>query len=92
MEEGTVQLNKIFQWNPERDTIDQIGITSNTLQQIATLSGKSIIELQNEIENRKIVLKHMIRQNIRSVEGVNGVIELYYKSPQKVLDRIVMNR
>ncbi|WP_462316205.1 CpaF family protein [Methanobrevibacter sp.] len=92
MEEGTVQLNKIFQWNPERDTIDKIGITSNTLRQIATLSGKSIIELQNEIENRKLVLKHMVAQNIRSVEGVNGVIELYYKSPQKVLDRIVMNR
>lgn len=92
MEEGTVQLNKIFQWNPERDTIDNIGITSNTLQQIANLSGKSIIELQNEIENRKLVLKHMINQNIRSVEGVNSVIELYYKNPQKVLNRIILNR
>ncbi|WP_405265117.1 CpaF family protein [Methanobrevibacter sp.] len=92
MEEGTVQLNKIFQWNPEMDTIDNIGITSNTLQQIANLSGKSIIELQNEIENRKLVLKHMINQNIRSVEGVNSVIELYYKNPQKVLNRIILNR
>ena len=92
MEEGTVQLNKIFQWNPERDTIDNIGITSNTLQQIANLSGKSIIELQNEIENRKLVLKHMINQNIRSVEGVNSVIELYYKNPKKVLNRIILNR
>ena len=92
MEEGTVQLNKIFQWNPERDTIDNIGITSNTLQQIANLSGKSIIELQNEIENRKLVLRHMINQNIRSVEGVNSVIELYYKNPKKVLNRIILNR
>ena len=92
MEEGTVQLNKIFQWNPERDTIDNISITSNTLQQIANLSGKSIIELKNEIENRKLVLKHMINQNIRSVEGVNSVIELYYKNPQKVLNRIILNR
>lgn len=91
MEEGTVQLNKIFQWNPERDTIDNIGITSNTLQQIANLSGKSVIELQNEIENRKLVLRHMINQNIRSVEGVNSVIELYYKNPQKVLNRIILN-
>lgn len=91
MEEGTVQLNKIFQWNPERDTIDNICITSNTLQQIANLSGKSIIELQNEIENRKLVLRHMVNQNIRSVEGVNSVIELYYKNPQKVLNRIILN-
>lgn len=92
MEEGTVQLNKIFQWNPERDTIDNVGVTSNTLQQIATLSGKSIPELKSEIENRKIVLKHMINQNIRSVDGVNSVIELYYKNPQKVLNRIILNR
>ena len=92
MEEGTVQLNKIFQWNPERDTIENISITSNTLEQIATLSGKSIPELKSEIENRKIVLKHMINQNIRSVDGVNSVIELYYKNPQKVLNRIILNR
>lgn len=92
MEEGTVQLNKIFQWNPERDSIDNISITSNTLQQIANLSGKSMVELKHEIENRKLVLKHMISQNIRSVEGVNSVIELYYKNPQKVLNRIILNR
>jgi flagellar protein FlaI len=92
MEEGTVQLNKIFKWNPERDAIENVGITSNTLQQIADLSGKTITELYHEIENRKIVLKHMINQDIRSVDGVNGVIELYYKNPQKVLNRIILNR
>ena len=92
MEEGTVQLNKIFQWNPERDTIENVCITSHTLEQIASLSGKTITELHHEIENRKIVLKHMINQNIRSVEDVNSVIELYYKNPQKVLNRIILNR
>ncbi len=92
MEEGTVQLNKIFQWNPERDMIENVSITSNTIQQISNLSGKTITELQSEIENRKIVLKHMINQNIRSVDGVNSVIELYYKNPQKVLNRIILNR
>ena len=92
MEEGTVQLNKIFQWNPERDTIENVSVASNTLQQIATLSGKTIHDLQSEIENRKIVLKHMINQDIRSVDGVNSVIELYYKNPQKVLNRIILNR
>lgn len=92
IEEGTIQLNKIFQWNPERDTIDNVGVSSNTLIQIAKLSGKTINELYQEIENRKLVLKHMINQNIRSVNGVNNVIELYYKNPQKVLNRIILNR
>ena len=90
IEEGTVQLNKIFQWNPERDTIDNVCVTSNTLTQIAKLSGKTINDLYREIENRKIVLKHMINHNIRSVDEVNSVIELYYKDPQKVLNRIIL--
>ena len=92
MEEGTIQLNTIFQWNPERDTIDNVGITSSTLTQIAKLSGRSISNLYSEIENRKLVLKHMVNHNIRSVDEVNNVIELYYKEPKKVLNRIILNR
>ena len=88
IEEGTVQLNKIFQWNPEIDTIENISITSNTLVQIANLSGSSLNELYNEIKNRELVLNHMIKHNIRSVSEVNSVVELYYKSPNEVLKRI----
>ena len=91
MEEGTVQLNKIFQWNPEKDKIENVGITSNTLSQIADLCGKTLTELYQEIENRKLVLRHMINQDIHSVDEVNGVLELYYKNPQKVLNKIILN-
>ncbi|MBR3140010.1 MAG: CpaF family protein [Methanobrevibacter sp.] len=92
IEEGTVQLNKIFQWNPERDTIDNISITSKTLTQIANLSGNSINDLYREIENREHVLNHMVQKNIRSVNDVNNVLELYYNSPDKVLEQIMSNR
>ncbi len=91
IEEGTIQLNRIFQWNPETDTIDNVGVTSNTLAQIANLSGRPINSLYREIENRKIVLKHMVNHDIRSVDEVNSVIELYYKKPKKVLNRIILN-
>ena len=88
IEENTIQLNKIFQWNPESDTIENVSVTSNTLVQISKLSGRSINELMDEIENRKFLLKHMVEQNIRSVRDVNDVVELYYKNPLDVLNRI----
>ena len=91
IEEGVVQLNKIFQWNPETDNIDNVSITSKTLSQIANLSGKSLNEIQKEIENREIVLKHMVKQEIRSVEDVKSVLDLYYKNSEKVLNRILLN-
>ena len=92
IEEGVIQLNKIFQWNPELDIIENVSVSSKTLSQIANLSGKSINELHQEIGNRELVLKHMVDHDIRSVEDVNAVLELYYKNPKKVLDRIMLNR
>lgn len=88
IEEGVVQLNKIFQWTPETDTIDNVSITSKTLSQIANLSGKSMNELYHEIEKREMVLSHMVRNNIRSVSEVNNILERYYKNPEEILNEI----
>lgn len=91
IEEEVVQLNKIFEWNPETDRIDNVGITSKTLSQIANLSGKSLNEIQKEIENREIVLKHMVDYDIHCVNDVKSVFDLYYKDSEKVLNRILLN-
>lgn len=91
IEEGVTQLNRIFKWNPERDLIENVSVSSNTLTQIANLSGKSLHELYREIENRELVLKHMLNHNIHAVNDVNAVLELYYANPQKVLNEIILN-
>lgn len=91
IEEGTVQLNKIFEWNPETDKIENISVASNTLSEIAKLSGRPLNDLYKEIGNRQLILQHMVNQNIRSVDGVKAVLELYYKNPQKVLNQIILN-
>ena len=91
-EEGVIQLNKIFEWNPENDKIENVSISSKTLTQIANLSGKSLYEINKEIENREQVLKHMIKHDLHSETDVNGVLELYYSNPQKVLKGIDLSR
>lgn len=91
MESDTIQLNKIFKWNPENDCIEKVGVSSQTLSHIAEVSGNSLRELHDEIENRKSVLQHMINHDLRSVRDVNRVIELYYKDPTKVLNEILSN-
>ena len=90
-EEGVIQLNKIFEWNPETDSIENVSISSKTLTQIANLSGKSLYEINKEIENRELLLKHMVNQNIHRENEVNTILEMYYANPQKVLNRILLN-
>ena len=90
IEDGTVQLNKIFEWNPENDKIENISVASKTLSEIAKLSGNALNDLYKEIGNRQLVLEHMVNQDIRSVDDVKSVFELYYKNPQKVLNQIIL--
>ncbi|WP_407375744.1 CpaF family protein [Methanobrevibacter sp.] len=92
IENGVVQLNKIFEWNPETDSIENVSVSSKTLSQIAALSGKSLNEIRKEIENREIILNHMVHQNIRSVNDVKNVLDLYYSDSEKVLNRIIKSR
>ena len=90
IEEGVIQLNKIFEWDPQSDTIKNVGITSKTLTEIANVSGNSLNSLYDEIKNREIVLQHMVDQNIRSIRDVSTVLEMYYLDSQKVLNRILL--
>lgn len=90
IEEGVIQLNKIFEWDPQSDTIKNVGITSKTLTEIANVSGNSLNSLYDEIKNREIVLEHMVDQNIRSIRDVSTVLEMYYLDSQKVLNRILL--
>ncbi|WP_067040559.1 CpaF family protein [Methanobrevibacter sp. YE315] len=88
-EEGVVQLNRLFQWNPELDKIENVSVSSKTLNQIANLSGNSLNALHREINNREVVLKHMAEQGIRRVDEVNPVLDLYYREPEKILNQII---
>ncbi|WP_298499486.1 CpaF family protein [uncultured Methanobrevibacter sp.] len=92
IEEGVVQLNKIFEWNPETDRIENVSISSKFLSQIANLSGNTINEIHREIENRETVLNHMVKHDIRDVDDVKTILDLYFKDSQKVLNRIMLGR
>lgn len=88
MEEGTIQINKIFQWNPDSDRIENVSVASKTLSEIASKGGKSLNEIYAEIENRRLILEYMVRRNIRSVKEVKKVFDLYYINPKNVLNSI----
>jgi flagellar protein FlaI len=55
VEEGTIQLNKLFQWDSETDSFENLTIVSKTLAEIANLRGVSINALNKEWEKRKLV-------------------------------------
>ncbi len=89
MEEGNVQLNRVFEWNNVTDKVEYVGIASQTLREIAEMRGVGISELEEEIEKRRLVLEYLADNNIRSIEEVGRCINSYYKDPDGMLDRIL---
>ncbi|MBC7119901.1 MAG: CpaF family protein, partial [Methanobacteriaceae archaeon] len=89
MEEGRVQLNRIFEWDNVTDKVEYVGITSQALREIAELRGISITEIEEEIERRRLVLEYMADENIRSIDEVAKHIHGYYKDPEEILEKIL---
>ncbi len=89
MEEGNVQLNRVFEWNNVTDKVEYVGIASQTLREIADLRGIGITEIEEEIEKRRLLLEYLADNNIRSIAEVGTFIHNYYKDPDEILEQIL---
>jgi flagellar protein FlaI len=89
MEEGNVQLNRVFEWNNATDKVEYVGIASQTLRDIAELRGIGITEIEEEIEKRRLVLEYLADNNIRSIQEVGRCVNSYYRDPDEMMDRIL---
>ena len=88
VEEGTIQLNKLFQWDGETDSFENLTIISKTLSEIANLRGVSINALNKECEKRKLVLDFLVENNISKQDNLSKILEEYYLNPMVLLSKI----
>ncbi|MGN1362274.1 MAG: CpaF family protein [Methanobrevibacter sp.] len=85
IEEGTIQLNKIFQWNPSLDDFENITFSSNTIERIMRTRNISRKYIDDEIKIRGLVLELMAENNLRSNKVVSKIIDFYYTDKDKLL-------
>lgn len=88
VEEGTIQLNKLFKWNPQSDEIENIGVASKTIAELAKLSGTSVNNLYSEIKTRKQVLDKLVHYNIHKIGEVKTIINTYYLDKYLALEQL----
>ena len=77
-----------FRWISKTDDRFESSGSSKILNNIKLQNDWSEIDLKNEFENRKKILKWMIEKNIRDYKEVGKIVSEYLKNPKSVLDRI----
>src|SRR6266576_3694258 len=82
-----VLTNDVFKWNPKSDTFVFYG-RSYVLENIMKRHGFKHEEVMEELNNRRMVIEWMVRNNVRDFKDVVEVIRAYYLNPQQLLDRV----
>lgn len=88
VEEGTIQLNKLYKWNPQTDQIENVGVASKTLMELGKTTGNSMNALNFEIKTREKILEKMVQYNMRNIEQVKTVINAYYTDKEKIISEL----
>ena len=77
-----------FHWTSEVDDQFQNTGGSRILHKIKLQNGWSDKNLNQELENRKLILKWMMKNNLRSYDEVGRIVADYSKDPQTLLQRV----
>jgi len=88
IEEGKIQLNTIYKYDPITDTLKETGVPSRVRMQLAESSGLSGAEINKEQKIMEIVLNYMVVKGITDLESVRSVVREYYTDKHSLLERI----
>ena len=77
-----------FQWVSKTDDRFENSHTSKIMNLIKQQNDWNEDQLEEEIDNRKLVLEWMQKQNIHSYQDFGRIIAEYQKYPKEVLKRV----
>ncbi|VVB52121.1 putative KH and PIN-domain containing protein [uncultured archaeon] len=82
----------LFAWNPKTDNIEAQNMPKRLFEELQRHTGFSVEEIQTEILQKKRILDYLVEHNLRSIEQVGKIMNLYYLEKCKVIDVVNNNK
>jgi len=86
-ENDEINVRDVYQWQAETDTFIQMG-QSNTLEEIKFDRGWNQERLDEELFKRKVVLAHLIENEMNTYTQVAATIQAFINDPDTILTLI----
>ncbi|MBI4149030.1 CpaF family protein [Candidatus Woesearchaeota archaeon] len=85
-EQGKVSVkpNILYRWKPGTDTIVAHDTALKLFERLSRDTGMSQKEIADDLAERKRILEHLVKKNIRSVHEIGKVMNDYYLDPGSV--------
>lgn len=85
-ESGELGADVIYEWHSKEDEIEKKQESQSIYQTLKLHAGMTREEMDQNIEEKKMILKWMEDKEVDSVDRVGSVIAEYYSNPDKVVD------
>nr|WP_232688687.1 type II/IV secretion system ATPase subunit [Halobacterium zhouii] len=83
-ENDEINVNDVFQWEPEDDTYRRAS-DSSTLDQIKFDRGWSQAELERQIDERRVILAYLITEGLNEYAEVAATAQAYINDSETIL-------
>jgi len=77
-----------FKWDPKTDYFMPQLENSEMLERISTQTGRTMDEILEEYEKRKIILKYLVQTGVRAYDKVAEFVGKYYRDPEQIMKKI----
>ncbi len=85
-EGDTAKANTLYRWSPETDKIIKHSASSKFFEEISRHTSMTDREINSDLEERKKILSWMIKNNIRNLEQMGKIMNLYYKNKEYLME------
>jgi archaeal flagellar protein FlaI len=77
-----------FSWNPKTDNFDDDIKESVLFKKMAESTGQDLKDLLNEHQQRILILKWMLENDIRNYKKVAEIVGKYYRDPESLMQKM----
>ena len=89
--EDRADSNIIYRWVPETDTIIKHGESSRFFEDISRNTGMTMAEINKNLEEKKKILKWLIKNKIRNLPSIGKVMDFYYSDSAALMKEVKAN-
>ena len=82
------KISILYKWEPSSDEILLNKDSRKAIGKLRMVTGLNDDEIRKEIDNRKKILKYMVKKNINEVNRVGKFISEYVKDPKTILKKV----
>ncbi len=81
-------INYLYRWRPRTDTFEKANESIRLYEDLNLHTGMTPQEIEADLKEKELILKWMVKKDIKDVDKVGAVLRLYYGDKRTLLDII----